>query len=209
MKTEHSSVVSSDIPVPSDIHHYASECFTGHQSKDGITDNCIPVERTVVMDSHDKSKASLAVNSKPNGISCHKNGFNILQAIDIADSALPPCLPSAHIDPSAVSSKISVADSNRRRVSVFADRLRKTFAANAKLDTPVRRRQTASVLSDCSEESDGNLEGKTGFHGNPENSFFGLPLRVKELLIEHRSISELYGKRQALVEVNFLFNSLT
>lgn len=148
------------------------------------------------MYSRDKSKAPPTVNSIPNGISCQNSGLNILQAIDIADNTLPPCPPCAPADPSAVSSsKISVADSNRRRVSVFADRLRKTFAANAKLDTPVRRRQMASVLNDCSEEPDGNLEGKTGFHSNPENSFYGLPLRVKELLIEHRSISELYGKR--------------
>lgn len=141
-----------------------------------------------------------------------RNGFlNILQVIDASDS-VPVHRSGANVELTNCDSKAAHPDSGgtavnagksligtptlvaNQRMSLFASKIRKTLAANARMDTPVRIRPPASILDESVfDDLKAEFESEQKQSSYPENTFYGLPLKVQQLLKEQRSISELYG----------------
>jgi len=86
----------------------------------------------------------------------------------------------------AVKSASSSADSMKRRsVGRLSEKVKQTLQQNAKVDTPKRLNRLSAVI----EKYDTQAADITDV-----GSFYGLPMKVKQLLETQRSITEFYRK---------------
>jgi len=133
-----------------------------------------------------------------------------------ADVRVMPCddvtnsvtvLPSTD---SALTTPLLTATKSRHRTLGFSVRIKQAMCDNAKIDTPLARNLTFKAKSTESEVLLMSLNDASCNNNLPESidnevgSFFGLPTKVKELLIAHRSISDLY--RMYLIVIYCMIN---